>query len=327
MRNSVLIQRSAIDVYGWELDEEFATFPQGARTKSAYVSPVHVADPCLVPDKRYLFKESKRPKENAEALLRDGLYVEQFWCEIIAYRIGCLLGVSVPPAFASYDSMTGICGALIEWFYIDGQESFIYAEELLKQVRPDFECKRGNDHNLRDNIIVLRTLSQKGLLNEDWRQWWADALLFDTLIGNTDRHQSNWGFLIKPTRPSNFRLCPLFDNGTSMGYDIMAKKFSNWDEEKFERHISRGTHHVRHSHTPLEPRISHIDLLSLVIAEWPEARHQIQGRIKSVLPSDFHDALYDLVALNLPTPLSSGRLSFILRLLELRLNKLKALLS
>jgi hypothetical protein len=94
--------------------------------------------------------------------------------EVIAYRIGCLLGLPVPPAFAAMRD--GTCGALIEWFYQDGKEAFTHAGDLLiAHIRPDFDRKEGNFHNLIDNMELLRQLNQIGLFNEDWRQWWTDA--------------------------------------------------------------------------------------------------------------------------------------------------------
>jgi|GEM_PF-5813520 len=37
--------------------------------------------------------------------------------------------------------------------------------------------------------------------------------IFDFLIGNTDRHQSNWAIL---QRDKSIKLCPLYDNGSSL---------------------------------------------------------------------------------------------------------------
>lgn len=45
-------------------------------------------------------------------------------------------------------------------------------------------------------------------------------LLFDFLIGNADRHQSNWALLLKlvdsPKLSLDIRWCPLYDNGSSL---------------------------------------------------------------------------------------------------------------
>ncbi len=46
-------------------------------------------------------------------------------------------------------------------------------------------------------------------------------MMFDFLIGNSDRHQSNWALLLKPSIEDDgiairIRWCPLYDNGSSL---------------------------------------------------------------------------------------------------------------
>lgn len=95
MRIQPLVQATAFDVADWEVDAEFGVFPQGARAKDAVFAPAIPPEAVLVGEKRYLFKRSKRS------------YPDQFWGEVIAYRVGCLMGLEVPPAFAAFNSRTG----------------------------------------------------------------------------------------------------------------------------------------------------------------------------------------------------------------------------
>lgn len=44
---------------------------------------------------------------------------------------------------------------------------------------------------------------------------WVEMLFFDYLIGNTDRHQSNWAILTK-SDGSVVQRAPLYDNGSSL---------------------------------------------------------------------------------------------------------------
>ncbi len=53
-------------------------------------------------------------------------------------------------------------------------------------------------------------------------------MIFDFLIGNSDRHQSNWALLIKPTFENDsiairIRWCPLYDNGSSLCCYVNSK--------------------------------------------------------------------------------------------------------
>lgn len=310
MRIDLKIQASAFDVAPWEPDAEFGVFPQGARAKEAVFAPNHPADPVIVPARRYLFKRSKRS------------YPDQFWGEIVAYRIGCLLGVEVPPAFAAWNSQTGISAALIEWFYAEGTEAFVLAGDFLLKIDQDFDRAKGERHNMKNNVILLRAF-QRNLLVGDWRQWWVDALLFDTLIGNTDRHQDNWGFIIN-LGTGKMRLCPLFDNGTSLGHERFPDKFLAWHAADYERYIAKGTHQVRWSLS--EPVRGHFELLKRAVQEWPETRKIARQRLNFDI-SALSDAVTDLMGLDLPVNLSPDRADFMLRLLTCRHQLLLSLLE
>lgn len=313
MKLTAKIQAAAFDVFAWERDE-FEIFPQGARAKSALKAPHHPSDVVLRGGWRYLFKRSKRS------------YPDQFWGEVVTYRVGCLLGIPVPPAFAAFDSEVGISGALIEWFYDEARESFIWAGDFLQQLKPDFERERGSDHNMRGNIVLLSALARstkeaKLSFRDDWRQWWVDTLLFDTLIGNTDRHQDNWGLIFGD---GSIRLSPAFDNGTSLGCERFESRVTTWSAEQVDRYIDKGTHHVRWLHDSGDITRSHFDVLQLALEKWPQTRDLARQRLdfpRHIL----RESLADLMELNVPVPLTEGRLTFIVRLLTRRHELLQAL--
>lgn len=48
----------------------------------------------------------------------------------------------------------------------------------------------------------------------DFRQEFFEMLLFDALIGNSDRHHSNWAILV--SEDCKYKFCPLYDNGSSL---------------------------------------------------------------------------------------------------------------
>lgn len=321
---STRIQTAAIDTAGWLQDSEFAVYPQGARAKQAVFAPDEVPDPCLTPRQRYLFKWSK------------GSYPDQFWSEIIAYRVGCLLGVEVPPAYAAFDSDTGISAALIEWFYQDEEEVFIQAGEFLQAIRPDFDRDKGEAHNLQDIEVLIRALSSAGSRMEGWRMWWLRTLLFDALIGNTDRHQDNWGFVFGlkfyelqhelAFREFN-RLAPAFDNGTSLGHERFVDRVSHWTDEQFSRYIQKGRHHVKLNLEDSPPLQAHIGLIQAVLDSWPELDKDALRKMLQFEPHELDACIADLSGLELPIRLEPGRLAFVLELLHRRHAILKELLK
>ena len=224
-----------VDVVHWRADDEFAVYPEGARDKSLLYSPDPAPYTFLMSNHRYLFKHAFNR------------YPDQFWAEIIAYCIGCLLGVAVPPVFAAWDSDTDVCGALIEWFLNypgELEERYVAGGDIMTSMIRVYDRKRGRQHNFEAIKRFLTVVERRGLLQVDWLGWWCETLLFDALIGNTDRHQDNWG-LLRMT-DGKVRMAPVFDNGTSLGHEIFPAKMSGFtDPERLNRYIERGTHHMR----------------------------------------------------------------------------------
>jgi len=308
-------QATIIDVVAWESDAEFAVFPQGARAKDAVFSPADPEDPCLTPSKRYLFKRSKHS------------YPDQFWGEIVAYRVGCCMGLDVPHAFAAVNSGTGYSAALIEWFY-DEPARFVYAGEFLQRVIPDFDRKTGKQHNLEDATLVLRLFAQHRLLTANWQQWLVDMLVFDSVIGNTDRHQDNWGFIFRDGvhHEGACMLAPLFDNGTSLGHERFTDRVRVWSDGDVDRYIARGRHHMGQTRIAGALSCGHTDLVAHALHMWPNTREIAQERLELLHRGLLH-LLDDLLTLDGPVPFTLERARFIVRLLTRRLSLLRALIE
>ncbi|WP_457445763.1 HipA domain-containing protein [Roseateles sp. P5_E4] len=299
------------------MDEDFGIYPEGKRAKEARFAPLEGNDPVIVPGRRYLFKRSRKA------------YPEQYWAEVIAYRVGCEMGIEVPPAFAAWNSETGICGALIEWFFTDGHEASVLGGDFLQKIHPDFDREKGSAHNFQDNANLMRALSIGAGLTTNWRHWWAGAVVFDALIGNTDRHQDNWSivFGLANGKTTGCRLSPCFDNGTSLGSELDLSRVGGWSDEQLDRYIARGTHHIRWraGTAPAElQRCTHIDLVQRVFALWPQVRGEIAELLDNLTPHQLEHVLADLMSMQLPVPLTAQRLKFVTRLLARRLPLLRA---
>jgi hypothetical protein len=229
-----ILQTDVIDVADWLDDELYPNYPEGARSKDAIFPPPDMPINFIKAQRRYLYKRSNRK------------YPDQFWGEIVAYLVGCLLDVQVPPAFAATNSVKDDCGALIEWFYEDGKATYIAGGHFMQRLMPDFDRKRGDQHNFH-SIQVLSKSFHRAFAFTNWEQWWCEALLFDALIGNTDRHQDNWGciFIRRRGRTMAATMAPLFDNGTSLGHERFPENLTAWTDDNFQRYVVKGTHHVR----------------------------------------------------------------------------------
>jgi hypothetical protein len=198
------------------------------------------------------------------------------------------------------------------------------AGDFLQMIHKDFDRKLGTQHNFMDNMILLRMLAIRRILIEPyWRQWWVDALLFDALIGNTDRHQDNWGFIFTRSEPnSSCRLAPLFDNRTSLSHERFTDRVRQWTQADFDRYIAKGKHHLKWSlNNPVQ---GHFDLLQRAVDEWPDTYDAVRAKLNFSADA-LSDVIKDLLLLTTAIPLSKERYSFILRLLNKRLALLKTI--
>jgi hypothetical protein len=201
-------------------------------------------------------------------------YPDQYWAEIIAYRIGKLMKFSVPPSFAAYDSVQGIAGSLTEWFYSydnTNNQRYIAGGDWMSHITQGFDRDKGTMHNYDSIRVLCKALSRSdaGKLTTDWKEYWANCFLFDSLIGNTDRHQENWGTIVT-TRdeqtPVSVSFAPYFDNGTSLGHEIDQQRRDRMgsDDAHMGRYVNRGRHHMKSKADGKKvPHMSFIDDIQL----------------------------------------------------------------
>lgn len=218
-----------VSIASWEPDEDFPVGPQGAKPKRIIICPNPAPHPFLIGGHRYVSKEPSGGK------------TQQIWSEVIAYELARELGVPVPPAFVAYDPVWNSPGVLIEFFFDYPWEPpvrFVHAIERFQGLNIPVDQRRGSLH---DNVQLTRKHQVP-----DWKGWWSRTIAFDALIGNTDRHSENWGFLVDQSTPgeAKYALAPAFDNGTSLGFivrDDDLARFTN--PRRLQEFIARGRHH------------------------------------------------------------------------------------
>lgn len=281
----------------------------------ALYSPADTAYSFLIPNHRYIFKESVRR------------HPHQFWMEIVAYRVGIVMGIAVPPAFAAYYDVNLKCGALIEWFYAypGAPELYIDGGNFMKRLIKDYDIKKGTQHNFRTISALMRAF-EKELMRESWVEHWAKVFTFDAVIGNTDRHHDNWGliFNVSDGQVIKVTLSPAFDNGTSLGYEILDENIANFNGRRLEQYIRRGTHHMKW--TADEERSQHIDLVVKYIQKYPDCK----TTVLNCLDFDYNglaDLILELTGVGTSVPLTPVRADFMLKLIKTRRDMLLEVLD
>ncbi len=314
----------------WHPDEssyENGYYPEGTREKAVYFSPNDVAGLPLRSGWRYLFKKSREWAP------------WQLWMEVIAYRIGQVVRVPVPPAHVGLRSVEDpskpTYGALIEWFY-GKDDRYIEGARLIGPLVPDFDYRTGKPHCLM-TILKLPMFAQ-GTKSEENRSrlldYWAKVLTFDTLIGNVDRHPENWGIII-PHEVSggtlDVRMSPAFDNGTALSYEQPEEYFDRFEDEgylvRYLTRQNRARHHM--SWSPNGPNdTDFFGFMRQLVSEFPETKSTVLNMLVFA-ESDLVASLEPLTTLPVDqgSCLTQRRLNFTLKLIMKRRELLRTALE
>lgn len=293
----------------WRQDDTYeGVYPKGARDKSAYFSPESIKETYLKGNHRYLFKLSR------------SWCPWQFWGEIIAYRLGLIMGVGVPPVHIglsnSYSQGKTTYGALIEWFYDDKKDVYVEGGQFMIQLVKNFDRQKGTQHNFL-TIAKLRGIPRFG-------EHWAGVFTLDCLTGNTDRHQDNWGLVVKGIRQQPMIeatpcFSPAFDNGTALGYEVVEENIEKLlNEERLEKYLTnprRARHHMKWSLDENES-FNFYDFMQKFVLEFPDTKSIIEKHL-GFKQSQVEEIMSPLVTAIFDTNycLSQKRLHFIMELI------------
>ena len=303
-----------VDVSGWSDDEDHPTYPIGSKPKRLLMCPQDVGEGWLHPGRRYMFKEGVGPR------------AMQVWSEILAYRLGLLVGANVPPAFVAIDAKTGQQGALIEYFIDDPAQPrharLVHGADLMQGL---LDKKRGRPHGLIENIVLCRALKARSPAGI--AAWWAGALAFDAMIGNRDRHPENWGFMVhtQSDKGDVHTMAPLYDNGVSLGYETLdARLDPAWDDARAAGYAARGVHHCGWSHDD-DKSGQHALLCGRLAERYPSVR-PVMGAMAAMSDADIAEILEWATVFDGPLPFTVGRAAFVATLTRVRREALLAVI-
>lgn len=153
--------------------------------------------------------------------------------EWLAFQLGKILGIRCAEVkLGSYHGRMGSLSVLIT----DDKEEHLELNEgvaFIKELCPQYDAKKMIDRTSGTYYCLNQVLQA----TEQYLpiQFWIEVLLFDFLIGNTDRHQSNWALL--KDEAGQYQQCPLYDNGSSLCSYI--------EDDQIDRLFSKDTGPMR----------------------------------------------------------------------------------
>lgn len=145
----------------------------------------------------------------------------EHWAEKIAAEVAGLLGISC--ARVELATFQGTPGSATESFAATG-EGLIHGNQLLQQTIRDYDPEkryRQSYHTLENIRQTLGRVLGKSERAGNPELQFAEYLILDAVIGNTDRHHENWGVLWDSADAiQQGVLAPSFDHASALGREI-----------------------------------------------------------------------------------------------------------
>ena len=306
-----------IDVSNWET-AEFST--KGTRDKGTVVCPT---------DNCYYFIKFPMQRPNRD-------YSMETWSEIIVYEVGKLLGFDVLEY--NFALRNGKAGCISKNMVNPANEALVEGDSILVGYDSSYSPADKSMYDRYTFNFVMSALEYCGL--KEYQADFIKMLVLDAVFGNSDRHQSNWGFIehfILDGRRVKVEkhFSPIYDSGCCLGREFSEEQILTYlsDPNKFAKYIRKGVAELRTDDEP-DKKKSHYDLLSFILKQ-PQWTRYLKKVVESVFCNYDNQKVVDIVFfIDNPLPadlkqqfgISDSRKSFIAKVIDARINRLKELL-
>lgn len=147
----------------------------------------------------------------------------EHFSEKIAHEIASKIGLaSAVIDIGYYENRLGSISYLIN---DSSEEELIEGVTLISKNRVNYDMKNLQDIDTKEYYsfyMILEAIESYNIKNDFFK-----VVIFDYLIGNTDRHHSNWGILQSISDKKEVKLSPIYDNGSSLCCYIKEEDIRN----------------------------------------------------------------------------------------------------
>ncbi len=157
----------------------------------------------------------------------------EHWAEKVAAGVAGCFGISRP------EVRLAVCenerGSVAKSFVGDNEELFHGNQVLAGQLDLyDPSCRFDQKRHTIKNVFHALGLIFKACEDgQNAKRLMANYLVFDALIGNTDRHHENWGILTETQGDNQYgSLAPSFDHASSLGRELTDERREHLLNEK-----------------------------------------------------------------------------------------------
>ena len=243
--------------------------------------------------------------------------------EHLAHKIGNVVGV--PTAKVDIGKYDGRIGCM-SYFVCEENEILKEGIWFISAKFPKYDAEKMIDMD-NNEYYCLRHLLEAvpGVLSTTM---WIRMMLFDFLIGNRDRHQSNWAVLIKLEKDKSVRLrwCPLYDNGSALCCyfdDTDIPELLGNDRNRFESVVDSKSKSMIRIDGSKKSQPSHREVVRYLLQNYGATKEIAKEFLEELLP----EKITELLAEYPEELLSKTKNEMICRFLNRKCQILKELLK
>ena len=206
--------------------------------------------------------------------------------EAIASDIASVLGISSAKVeIGTYNKRIGCASYLIN----ENGEDLIEGVRLINKFYPyyDQEILYDSENEMYYSLeMILEALSLYEFKNEFFK-----IMIFDFIIGNTDRHQNNWAILSKN---GINRLCPVYDNGSSLCSYIKDDDVNNYlgkDRVRFRALVNSKSKSRIKIDCKKSKEPTHLEVFSYIYSKFHDEVHEFVDKTIEILTNSKIDEI------------------------------------
>ena len=147
------------------------------------------------------------------------------------------------------------------------------------------DSKTGDRYSLE---MIKKALEPFGLFDE-----FLPILIFDFLIGNTDRHQSNWAMIMKDKK---MQLSPLYDNSSSLCAYVAESKIDQYlgnDLILWKSLVDTKSKSIIRITCQDKRQPSHLEMVKCIKNNYYEQTRDIVKRVETFMTEETISAIVD----------------------------------
>ena len=228
--------------------------------------------------------------------------------ECIAYEMAQLL--EIPCAKFELGMYYGREGSMSYNIVENSDQILVEGIYFITLIYPEYNPELFIDvtTNRRYSIEMVKKAIEQFVSTEGFLK----MLMFDYLIGNSDRHQNNWAILIENDKK---QWCPLYDNSSSLCAYIPEERIADYfgkDKNRWKSLVDTKSKSLLRCKESDEKRPTHLEVLKYLKENYFEETRGFAQKIAALVTEE---KVYDILNTYSEEELSNNKKNLILKFL------------